>query len=59
MPNVRRWYEALAAAGVDAQWIDLPARGIVGNSHALMADKNSDVIAGIVLDWMRTRSLVC
>ena len=42
VPNVRRWYEALVAAGVDAQWIDLPARGIAGNSHALMADDNSD-----------------
>jgi hypothetical protein len=55
---VRRWYKALTAAGVDAQWIDLPARGIVGNSHALMSDNNSDQIAGIVLDWMREKKLV-
>jgi pimeloyl-ACP methyl ester carboxylesterase len=58
VPKVRRWYEALTAAGVDAQWIDLPARGIIGNSHALMADNNSDSIAEIVLDWMRDRKLV-
>lgn len=58
VPNVRRWYEALVAAGVDAQWIDLPARGIAGNSHALMADDNSDVIAAIVLDRMREKKLI-
>ncbi|WP_109483723.1 esterase [Paraburkholderia sp. C35] len=58
LPNVRRWYESLIAAGVDAQWIDLPARGIAGNSHALMADDNSDQIAAVVLDWMRERKLI-
>lgn len=58
VPNVRRWYEALVSAGVDATWIDLPASGIAGNSHALMADDNSDEIAAIVLDWMRERKLV-
>jgi pimeloyl-ACP methyl ester carboxylesterase len=58
VPKVRRWYKALTAAGVDAQWIDLPARGIVGNSHALMSDNNSDQIAGIVLAWMREKKLL-
>ncbi|WP_144107582.1 hypothetical protein [Paraburkholderia sp. BCC1886] len=58
MPKVRRWYEALAAAGVDAQWIDLPSRGIAGNSHALMADTNSDAIGEIVRGWMREKNLV-
>lgn len=58
IPNVRRWYEALTAAGTDTQWVDLPACGIVGNSHALMADDNSDAIAKIVLNWIRERGLV-
>ncbi|SAK97608.1 Alpha/beta hydrolase family protein [Caballeronia hypogeia] len=58
VPKVRRWHEALAAAGVDTQWIDLPARGIAGNSHALMADDNSDDIAGLVLEWMRGHRLI-
>ncbi|GJH14335.1 alpha/beta fold hydrolase [Caballeronia novacaledonica] len=58
VPKVRRWHDALAAAGVDTEWIDLPARGIEGNSHALMADDNSDDIAGIVLEWMRARRLI-
>jgi hypothetical protein len=45
------------AAGADVEWIDLPARGITGNSHALMADDNSDAIAMIVHDWLRKRGL--
>jgi pimeloyl-ACP methyl ester carboxylesterase len=57
-PNVMRWRDALAAAGCDVTWIDLPVRGITGNSHALMADDNSDAIATIVLDWLRERGFL-
>jgi len=57
VPAVRRWSEALTQAGVDVEWIDLPARGISGNSHALMADDNSDDIAALVLDWMQRHGL--
>jgi pimeloyl-ACP methyl ester carboxylesterase len=53
-----RWRDALIAAGGDVTWIDLPARGIRGNSHALMADNNSAEIAALVLDWMMERDLV-
>ena len=53
LPQVRRWSAALAAADVETEWIDLPSRGIIGNSHALMSDDNSDTTAGIVLDWLR------
>jgi pimeloyl-ACP methyl ester carboxylesterase len=52
VPAVRRWYEALSAADVDAKWLDLPAQGIRGNSHAMMMDDNSAEIAGLVLDWL-------
>jgi pimeloyl-ACP methyl ester carboxylesterase len=58
LPRVRRWYDALVSAGVDAEWIELPALGITGNSHALMADDNSDAVAGIVLDWMKRHGLL-
>jgi pimeloyl-ACP methyl ester carboxylesterase len=57
VPKVRRWHDALAAAGADVEWIDLPAKGIKGNSHALMADDNSDAIALVVLEWLRKRGL--
>jgi len=58
LPRVRGWHDALAAAGADVEWIDLPARGIRGNSHALMADDNSDDVAALVLDWMRRHELI-
>jgi len=57
-PACERWRDALAAAGCDVTFIDLPGCGIHGNSHALMADSNSDDIAALVLDWMAARGLV-
>jgi pimeloyl-ACP methyl ester carboxylesterase len=56
-PAVERWRDALIVAGCDVTWIELPARGIIGNSHALMCDDNSDAIAELVLDWMREKGL--
>jgi hypothetical protein len=58
LPHVQRWRYALAAAGADFEWIDLPARGIKSNSHALMADDNNDLVGTLVLDWMRQRNLI-
>jgi pimeloyl-ACP methyl ester carboxylesterase len=58
LPKVERWRDALVAAGVDVEWIHLPSQGIKGNSHALMADDNSDLVASLVLDWMRQRKLI-
>ena len=51
-PSARRWYEALLAAGVPAEWINLPERGISGNSHALMMDNNNAEIAGMIMEWL-------
>ena len=56
-PAAERWRDALRDAGCDVTWIELPAMGIHGNSHAMMADNNSDAIAGIVLEWLRERGL--
>ena len=53
-PAVERWRDALRGAGCDVTWIELPALGIRGNSHALMADDNSDDIAALVLEWLRS-----
>ncbi len=57
VPAARRWRDALAGAGCDVTWLELPALGIRGSSHAFMADDNSDDIAGLVLDWLRQRGL--
>ena len=45
---VDRYAAALGRASV----LDLPARGIRGNSHFPMMDDNSDAVAALVLDWL-------
>jgi pimeloyl-ACP methyl ester carboxylesterase len=45
----------LKQAGVDNDFVHLPAIGIHGNSHYLMMEKNSDQIAGVVADWLQKR----
>jgi pimeloyl-ACP methyl ester carboxylesterase len=54
----RRYRDALRAAGVEADTIDLPAMGIAGNSHMLMMDTNSDEIAGLIHAWIARHGLV-
>jgi pimeloyl-ACP methyl ester carboxylesterase len=45
----------LKQAGVDNEFVHLPAIGIHGNSHYLMLEKNSVQIAGVVANWLRKR----
>ena len=42
----------LAASGGSVDTLDLPATGILGNSHVPMMDRNSDVIAALVRGWI-------
>lgn len=55
-PTIRgngvRFAEAVRAAGGRVDVVDLPDRGIAGNSHMVMMDRNSDVVAGVVQDWL-------
>jgi pimeloyl-ACP methyl ester carboxylesterase len=57
-PAVERWRDALRGAGCDVTWLELPALGIRGNSHAIMADDNSNDIASLVLEWLRGHKLI-
>jgi pimeloyl-ACP methyl ester carboxylesterase len=52
-PASEKWRDALKNVGGAVAWIDLPALGIRGNSHALTSDDNSDAVASLVLDWLR------
>jgi len=52
-----RYREALVAAGVKADVMDLPSMGVKGNSHMLMMDRNSDDIARRVHDWIGQQGL--
>jgi pimeloyl-ACP methyl ester carboxylesterase len=45
----------LKAAGGDAQVLNPPDRGIRGNSHMIMQDKNHLQIADLILQWLDAR----
>lgn len=47
----------LQGEGVDAQFIHLPKLGIMGNSHMLMMDRNSEAIAGMVEEWLGNHTM--
>ncbi|ACK50265.1 conserved hypothetical protein [Methylocella silvestris BL2] len=43
----------LTQAGVKFTWTRLQDIGIRGNSHFMFIEKNSDQVAGVVLDWLQ------
>ena len=55
-PN--RYRDALQKAGAKVDTFDLPARGVRGNSHMLMMDRNSDQIAAMIQDWLAQQGLM-
>jgi pimeloyl-ACP methyl ester carboxylesterase len=57
-PAIDRWGGAIREAGGRVDELNLPARGIRGNSHMLMMDQNSDEIAGLIQAWMAERGLM-
>lgn len=51
----QRWIayvDKLRTASISAEYLSLPAAGHRGNSHIPMSDRNSDVIAAAIEDWM-------
>ncbi|MEY9930035.1 hypothetical protein ABH926_004677 [Catenulispora sp. GP43] len=56
--SARRFHDALRSLGADSEWIDLPARGITGNSHLLMMDDNSTRLSRLLCDWLRSKGLI-
>lgn len=45
----------IKAAGGQAQMLDPSGRGIGGNSHMIMQDKNNLQIADLILQWIDER----
>jgi pimeloyl-ACP methyl ester carboxylesterase len=56
--NVGDYVAAIRHAGGDANLIDLPDFGIMGNTHMMMMDQNSDQVAGVIQDWLAGKGLV-
>jgi pimeloyl-ACP methyl ester carboxylesterase len=47
----------LKSAGGSIDVVDLPEVGIKGNSHMVMMDKNSDVVADLIQKWLVSKGL--
>lgn len=60
-PTIRaaglRFIEAVRAAGASVDVISLPDKGIKGNSHMIMMDRNSDEVAALVQAWLVAKGL--
>jgi hypothetical protein len=44
----------LQQAGVKPTWIKLADKGVRGNSHMMMVEKNNKDSAAIIADWLAT-----
>ena len=44
--------QQINAAGGDFTFISLPDKGLHGNSHMFMQDKNSLQVADLIVDWI-------
>lgn len=47
------WFAAARAGGASVDILDLPQRGIRGNSHMLMMETNNAEIAALIEEWLR------
>ena len=52
-----KFAECVNAHGGDCTVIDLPKIGITGNEHFIFQDKNNDVVAGHIEDWLKSKGL--
>lgn len=49
--------ELVRRAGGSVDVVDLPERGIRGNSHMMMMDHNNLEVAGLIQDWLTAKGL--
>ena len=52
--SCEKYVQRITDAGGDAVMMYLPKRGIKGNSHMLMQDRNSLQLADLIIDWIDT-----
>ncbi len=52
--SMRKLHHRLQEMGGDSTWTELPDLGIRGNTHALMMEDNSDEIADLICDWIKS-----
>ena len=52
MERTQNAVDGLTGAGAEASLVHLPKQGILGNSHMLMMDRNSDQVADLAIEWL-------
>jgi hypothetical protein len=50
--ELKAYHGLLKANHVPVEWFDLPEAGIRGNTHMIMMDNNSDLVAGRIQSWL-------
>jgi pimeloyl-ACP methyl ester carboxylesterase len=55
--NSVEYAAAFKEAGGSFELIDLPDRGIKGNSHMVMMDNNSGEVADLIQNWLASKGL--
>jgi len=53
----RKFVETINKHGGKAELVELPKRGVKGNTHFLMQDLNNDVIAKLFDEWLKANKL--
>ncbi|NJB84464.1 hypothetical protein GGR26_000209 [Lewinella marina] len=53
----RQWTEVVNAHGGDVTLVQLPDRGLRGNTHFPMSDLNNQAVAQLLLDWLAEKGL--
>jgi pimeloyl-ACP methyl ester carboxylesterase len=56
--NPTKFQDGMAAQGARMDVVHLPERGITGNTHMMMLDRNSDEVAGVITDWLAQRGIL-
>ena len=56
--GLARYCSALRSHGVRVDEFDLPAMGFAGNSHMVMMDSNSDLVAELIQGWIVRQNLM-
>ena len=51
------FYAAARSAGAQVDVLDLPAQGIRGNGHLMMMERNNQVVAARIQEWLAARGL--
>jgi hypothetical protein len=47
--------DLLRDRNADVSHLKLEEHGIRGNGHMMMFEKNSDAVAGLILDWLHSK----